>query len=212
MKQIRFWFDVISPYSWLAFERLPQALEGLSYAVEYRPVLLGGLLKHWGQRGPAEIAPKRDWTYRQVLWLSYELGVPLALPAEHPFNSLALLRLLIACTPPGGAPSRRVVEAALRHVWVGGGDANDPARLAALAAELAPSRDPAGADVKDELRLATQAAIGRGVFGVPAFELDGRVFWGLDALPMLAAALRDDAWFDDAWTAAARPRPGLRRD
>lgn len=212
MKPVRFWFDPVSPFAWLAFERLPQALEGQSYVVEYRPLLLGAVLKHWGQRGPAEIAPKRDWTYRQVHWLAHALGVPLEMPAQHPFNPLALLRLVLACAPAGGTPSRRVVEAALRHVWIGGADANDPDRLAALGAELAPLRDPAGADVKDELRRSTEAAIGQGVFGVPSFELDGRMFWGLDALPMLAAALRGDAWFDTAWADAARARPALRRD
>lgn len=211
MKQIRFWFDVVSPYAYLAFERLPQALEGLSYVVEYRPVLLGALLHHWGQLGPAEIAPKRDWTYRQVHWLAHQLGVPLQMPAQHPLNPLALQRLSLACAAPGGGPNRRVVEALLRHVWVGGADANDPQRLAGLTASLAPARDPASPEVKNELRLSTEAAIEHGVFGVPAFELEGRLFWGLDALPMLAAALRGDAWFDDAWDAAAAPRPGVRR-
>jgi len=47
---------------------------------------------------------------------------------------------------------------------------------------------------------------------VPSFELDGRLFWGLDALPMLHAALRGDAWFDGpAWDAAARARSGVLR-
>jgi 2-hydroxychromene-2-carboxylate isomerase len=211
MKQIRFWFDVVSPYAYLAFERLPQALEGLSYSIEYRPVLLGALLQHWGQLGPAEIAPKRDWTYRQVHWLADQYGVALQMPAQHPLNPLVLQRLALACAAPGGGPNRRVVEALLRHVWVGGADANDPQRLAELAASLAPRRDPASPDVKYELRLSTEAAIERGVFGVPAFELEGRLFWGVDALPMLAAALRGDAWFDDAWDAAAAPRPGVRR-
>ena len=72
MKRISFHFDVISPYAWLAFERLPQALEGLSVVVDYQPLLLAGLLGHWGQKGPAEIEPKRAWTYRQVAWL--EIG------------------------------------------------------------------------------------------------------------------------------------------
>lgn len=212
MKQIRFWFDVISPFAWLAFDRLPQALEGHSHVVEYRPVLLGAMLQHWGQRGPAEIAPKRDWTYRQVAWLARQQGTPLALPAQHPFNPLALQRLALACCAAGGAPNRRVVEALFRHVWCSGGaDANEPQRLQALAATLQPQRGPASAEVKDELKLSTQAAIERGVFGVPAFELEGRVFWGLDALPMLAAALAGDPFFDGPWDEAAAPRPAITR-
>jgi len=105
-----------------------------------------------------------------------------------PLNPLALLRLTLACAPAGGLPNRRVVEAVLHRVWRGCGvDANDPARLAALTAALAPGRDPAGAEVKAELRALTEAAVADGIFGVPTLVVDGRHFWGLDALPMLAA-------------------------
>lgn len=213
MHRLAFHLDPVSPYAYLAFEALPQALEGLSYVVDYRPVLFAGLLQHHGQKGPAEIEPKRAWTFRQVAWRAHELGVPLQTPAQHPFNPLALLRLMLACAPAGGLPNRRVVEAVLHHVWRGGGaDADDPARLAALAAALMPVRDPAGPEVKAELRALTDAAVADGLFGVPTIEVDGRHFWGLDAVPMLAAYLRGDPWFAGPdWDEAARPRPGLRR-
>lgn len=200
MKPITCWIDVVSPYAWLAFERLPQALEGCSYAVDYRPVLFAGMLAHWGQKGPAEIEPKRAWTFRQVHWLAAQHGILLDTPAVHPFNPLALLRLALAC-----GPNRRVMEAVLRHVWVGGGDPNDPARLAALQTELQPAADPSSPDVKAALRANTEAALAAGVFGVPSFTLGGRVFWGLDSLPMLRAALQGDPWFEGPDTAAAQP-------
>jgi 2-hydroxychromene-2-carboxylate isomerase len=207
IKRITFWLDFVSPFAYLAFERLPQALEGCSYAVGYRPVLFAGMLQHHGHKGPAEIEPKRAWTFRHVHWLAHERGIALDTPAQHPFNPLPLLRLALAC-----GPNRRVCETIFRHAWRGGADAIDAARLAALQAELAPPRDPAGTDVKAELKAATDEAIARGVFGVPSFELDGRVFWGLDALPMLAAALKGDAWFDGpAWQREGAPRAGVRR-
>ena len=93
MKPIVFWFDPISPFAYLAFEHLPQALAGCTYAVEYRPLLFAGLLKHWGQKGPAEIPPKRAWTYRHIAWLAHQHGIALQMPAVHPFNPLPLLRL-----------------------------------------------------------------------------------------------------------------------
>jgi 2-hydroxychromene-2-carboxylate isomerase len=207
MKPLTFWFDVVSPYAYLAFERLPQALEGLSYSVEYRPVLFAGMLKHWGQKGPAEIEPKRQWTFRHVHWLARTHGIELQMPAQHPFNPLALLRLALAC-----GPNRRVVEAVFRHAWRGGGDANDAQRLAALTAELQPAQDPASDALKEALRSNTEAAIASGAFGVPTIEVDGRLFWGLDGLPMLAAALGGDPWFSDgSWDEAGRRVPGLLR-
>jgi 2-hydroxychromene-2-carboxylate isomerase len=207
MHQIDFWFDPISPYAYLAFEQLPEALVGHSYHVNYRPVLFAGLLGHWGQKGPAEIAPKRAWTYRDVLWQAQRAGLPMALPAQHPFNPLPLLRLALAC-----GPNRRVGEAVLRHVWRGGADAVDPHRLQALTAQLAPQRDPQSDAVKAELKQATADAAAMGVFGVPTFAHAGRLYWGVSALPMLAAALAGEAWFDSGeWDAAGAERPSVRR-
>jgi len=212
MKHLDFWFDPISPFAYLAFERLPQALEGLSIEVRYRPLLFAGLLKHWGQKGPAEIEPKRAWTFRHVHWLAHQHGLAIDTPAQHPFNPLALLRLLWACASDGGTPNRRVCEAVLHHVWQGGGDANDPARLVALTQVLSPRRDPTGEAVKQALKDSTAEALARGVFGVPTVEVGGRLFWGLDALPMLAGCLRGEPWFDGpAWDREGAPRAAMTR-
>jgi 2-hydroxychromene-2-carboxylate isomerase len=220
MKQITFYFDVISPYAYLAFEQLPKALEGLSYGVRYRPVLFAAMLKHHGQLGPAEIAPKREWTYRQVLWLAHTLGIDMAMPSAHPFNPLPLLRLAIACSPEAypGMPSRYVCETIFRHVWrasVAGDlplDAADSDRFLALVQHLAPPCDVQSDAVKELLTRSTHQAMAEGVFGVPAFVVDDKVFWGLDSLPMLRAYLEGDAWFSGAdWDAAARVGAGVRR-
>jgi len=212
MTRITFWFDPISPFAYLAFEQLPQALEGLSVEVTYQPVLFAGLLKHWGQKGPAEIEPKRAWTFRHVQWLAHQQGTALDTPAQHPFNPLALLRLLLACAPEGGTPNRFACETVLRHIWQGGVDANDPARLAALSAQLAPRADPSGEPVKQALRTATDRAVSLGLFGVPTVEAEGKLFWGLDSLPMLRAFLQGDAWFDSpAWAREGAPRAGVER-
>lgn len=211
MKQLTFYFDVVSPYAYLAFERLPEALIGISHRVRYKPVLLGALLKARGQRGPAELPGKREWTYRQVQWLAHDQGVALDLPPVHPFNPLALLRLAVACDAHG-EPNRYVCETVLRHVWQGGAVADDPQRLRALTEALAPARDPQDAAVKAALRAHTDEAQALGLFGVPSIVVDGRVFWGLDALPMLRAYLQGDPWFDGpAWADAERIAPPLVR-
>ena len=211
MKHITFYLDFISPYAYLAFEKLPEALRGISYSVTYKPLLFAGLLKHHGQLGPAEMAGKRDWIYRQVLWLAHQQGMALQLPASHPFNPLGLLRLAVACDAHG-TPNRYVCETLFRHVWRGGEEAVDPRRLAALTAQLAPQRDVNGADVKAQLKGHGDEAIAQGVFGVPTLALDGKVFWGFDALPMLRAYVLGDAWFDGpGWEAASQLAVGVSR-
>ena len=209
MKQITFYLDFISPYAALAFEELPQALMGLSYSVTYKPVALGVLLRHHGSLGPAEIPAKRDWTYRHVMWLAHSKGLTLDMPAMHPFNPMPLLRLAVA-TDPQGLPNRYVCETLFRHVWQGGADAVDAARLQTITTELAPERAITDDSVKAQLKAHTDDAIALNIFGVPAFEVDGRVFWGLDALPMLRAYLEGDAWFSDAnWNAPLTLPSGL---
>ena len=216
MTPITFWFDPISPYAHLAFERLPQSLEGCSYVVDYRPVLFAGLLQRWGQLGPAEIGPKRDWTYRQVLWLAHRHGIDLQMPAVHPFNPLPLLRLLVACGQ-GGLANRHQCEAVLRHVWTGGAVVDEARRLADLEARLRPPRDPRSDAVKQAVRANTDAAIARGIFGVPTLEVHGpdaatpRLFWGFDALDMVADCLRGAEGFDPRWSAAVAGAAGIQR-
>jgi 2-hydroxychromene-2-carboxylate isomerase len=192
MQRVVFDFDIVSPYAYLAFERLPSALEGLSHHVEYRPLLFAGLLKHWGNTAPVDVAPKKAWLFRQCAWLADRDGTAFQPPTPHPFNPLALLRLLVAGVPAGAHPNRRIVELAMRHVWArGGGDPNDPEALRTLADAVAPVRDPAGPEVKAELQARTAQAAAAGVFGVPTFRLDdGQLFWGTDSMAMLADAMK----------------------
>jgi 2-hydroxychromene-2-carboxylate isomerase len=176
----------------------------------YKPVLFAAMLKHHGQLGPAEIAGKREWTYRQVAWLSKQLDVPLDMPQSHPFNPLALLRLAVACSAEG-EPNRYVCETIFKHVWQGGAAADDAARLQALTQQLAPQRSVDAPEVKAQLKANTEEAIARGVFGVPTFVVDNKVFWGLDALPMMRAYLDGDQWFGSAWDTAASIQQGVKR-
>ncbi|MGZ5787469.1 MAG: DsbA family protein, partial [Ramlibacter sp.] len=70
---------------------------------------------------------------------------------------------------------------------------------------LAPARDPAAEDVKAELKSNTDAAIARGLFGVPTYVVDDKLFWGFDALTMLRRYLEADPWFAGPdWDAAAK--------
>ncbi len=211
MKHITFYFDVISPYAYLAFERLPEALKGLSYQVSYKPVLFAGLLKHHGQLGPAEIPSKREWTYRQVQWRAHELGIEFQIPAAHPFNPLALMRMAVAAGY-AGLPNRYVTEKLFQHVWHGGLDAADEQRLEALKTELKLVAEPNAAEIKTMLKMHTDGAIQLGVFGVPTFEVDEKLFFGLDALPMLAAYINGDSWYSNStWSGVKKIPIGTAR-
>lgn len=211
MKHITFYLDFISPYAWLAFAQMPKALEGISYHVDYKPVLLGALLQQNANPGPAGIPDKRLWTYRHATWLGHSMGIDLQMPAQHPFKPVPLLRLALE-HGKGGSINRFVAEAVFRHVWVGGQDALDASRLAALEQKLAAQKAESvqADDIKQWLRANTEQATRAEVFGVPAWEVDGRVFWGLDALPMLRAYLQGDDWFEQPhWNQIKSIKNGL---
>lgn len=182
-------FDYISPFAYLQCVQL--AREPLDCEINPHPILFAALLNHYGHKGPAEIAPKRFHTYRQVVWEARRLGIPLNMPAAHPFNPLPLLRATFAagCT-------WSFVRDAFAFVWVDGKLPQDNAALAALLARH--SVDPvaaADAEIKAQLRRSTEAAIDRGVFGVPTLALGDELYWGADHTPMVRERLRGADWF-----------------
>jgi 2-hydroxychromene-2-carboxylate isomerase len=182
MKNVDFYFDFVSPYSYLCLHRL-QALGPVS--ITYRPVLFAALLNHWGQKGPAEIPAKRLWTYRWCTWWAQQLGIPFRFPASHPFNPLHHLRLCIAAG--GGVEAiRRIFD----DLWTTGAEASDPARFSRLCEALGVKPAQLG-ESKDVLRRNTEEAAARGVFGVPSFIVEGEVFWGADAIEFVKAFLED---------------------
>ena len=183
MANIDWYFDFVSPYSYIALHRLKE----LPGPVAYKPVLFAGLLNHFGQKGPAEIPVKRQWTYRWCTWWARELGVPFRFPAAHPFNPLHHLRLALACESRADA-----IERIFLSLWTTGADPSDAARFRDLCSELGvDAARLADAPIKDRLRSNTEEAAQRGVFGVPSFVAAGEVFWGADSIEFLKAFLRD---------------------
>lgn len=206
-KALDWYFDVISPYAYFAFLRLPELPAHVT--VRLRPLLFAGLLNHWGHKGPAEIPAKRIWTYRWCAWHARNNGIPFRMPAAHPFNPLPYLRLVIAA---GG--TREAVAAAFEAIWTTGADPADPATIAGLAERLGLPLAAADADaVKQQLRANTEAACAAGVFGVPTLVIDGEPFWGVDGLDFALAVLRDPALLAaaDMQRIATLPMAAVRR-
>jgi 2-hydroxychromene-2-carboxylate isomerase len=205
----QWYFDIISPYAYLAYYRLGEIERHRT--VELKPAVFAGFLKHWGQLGPAEIAPKRLHIYRQCDFLARRNGLPFRLPPRHPFPPLNILRLLVALD---AAPA--AVERAFRAVWGEGRDPNDPAVLADVAAA---GGDPLAVgrigddDVKQRLAANGAEGIAAGGFGVPTLVIDGEVFWGYDAVDMALAYCEDPAIFQrgDIARAGAVPVGAVRK-
>jgi 2-hydroxychromene-2-carboxylate isomerase len=187
------YFDFVSPFAYLQSERLASLAPRVS--VRYKPVLFAGLLGASGQKGPAEIAAKRTFTYRFCVWQARRLGIPFKFPPEHQFNPLPLLRLAIACDSSPAA-----IHRIFRFVWADGRLPDLPIEWAELTGELGlPDADAriGAAEVKDELRRNTDEAVARGVFGVPTLAIGSELFWGADATEMAAEFVAAGCRFGD---------------
>jgi 2-hydroxychromene-2-carboxylate isomerase len=213
MPSADWYFDFVSPFSYLQCEQLPSLERAIR--VRYKPVLFAGLLRAYDHKGPAEIPAKRRFTYRFVVWQAQRLGIPLKFPAAHPFNPLPLLRLAIVaeCEP-------ETVRRIFRFIWRDGRIGDLPIEWAELMAELgiadAEAR-VASPEVKETLRRNTDEAIARGVFGVPTLAIGDELFWGVDATDMAAQFVANGCRFSDpemervAELPAAAERAELKR-
>lgn len=185
MTKLQWFFDYISPFSYLQWAHQLSRLEEVD--VELTPVLFAGLLKHWGHKGPAEIPGKRRFTYRYIVWLADRLGVPLRMPSTHPFNPLPLLRLSIA---RGNSP--QVVDRLFGFVWREGHVTSERTAWQELMEELnVTGSELKDSSVKQALLANGEQAIAKGVFGVPSSVVGGEVFWGVDGFEFLLDYLAD---------------------
>ena len=190
---VHWYFDFISPFAYLQSKRLKELPVS---DIEFQPVLFAGLLKHWGNLGPAEISPKRRFTYRYVVWSAQRHDIPLQVPPAHPFNPLKVLRL---CLGLGSSPD--VVTKIFDFIWQQGRDPNQDWPL--LCAELGISVDDAeqlisSEQVKQRLRQNTELAINAGVYGVPTLSINSENFWGVDATDMAADYLCNPQAFESS--------------
>jgi 2-hydroxychromene-2-carboxylate isomerase len=192
---IRFHFDFLSPYSYLAWTQIHRVAERHGRAVEPVPVLFAALLDHHGTKGPAEIPAKRRYLVFDTIRKARALGIPFGPPKHHPFNPLLALR--VASAPMDAAAQRRLVDRLYAGVWSGeAASMEDEATVARFLVEvgldaqrvLDDARSPEG---KGRVKEQTARAIADGVFGVPTVLADGEPFWGLDALPELDRFLGD---------------------
>lgn len=208
MPTVDWYFDFISPFSYLQAELL--AREPLRATLRCKPVLFAGLLEHWGQLGPAEIGPKRRFTFQYCLWKASQLGIPMRMPPAHPFNPLRLLRLAIALD---SAPAHCL--SLFRFVFRDGYAPDDEEAWRSLVEGLGVSdvdRRISQVDVKDALRRNGEEAIARGVFGVPTLAVGDELFWGADATDMCRDYLAGSALFSDPEMRRAGSLPeGIQR-
>jgi 2-hydroxychromene-2-carboxylate isomerase len=194
-RAIAFYFDVGSPAAYLAWTQLPAIARAAGWEIDYRPMLLGGVFQATGNRSPMEVPAKAQYMQDDLQRFAGRYGVPFRHNPHFPINTLLLMRGALGLQMR--EPQRMVpyVDAVFRAIWVDGRNMNDAATVAGVLQAagfdpeqiLALAADPA---VKDQLKIVTQEAVARGVFGAPTFFIGQQMFWGQDRLDFVKEALQ----------------------
>lgn len=197
---LTFYFDFVSPYAYLGWKQIADVAERHGRTLIATPILFAAVLNHHGQKGPAEIPSKRIYTFKNVIRVAHFGGLTLKPPIAHPFNPLLALRAV--STPMAESQQHALIDAIFDVVWRGAEvdksrDVTDPKLIATLASRIgldgdALVRSTSSQEVKERVKLETENAIAKGVFGVPTMIADGELFWGADSIPHLEAHLRGD--------------------
>lgn len=194
-RPLEFYFDFISPFAYLGWTQVHDLARRHGRPVLLKPILFAALLHRYGHKGPAEIAPKRLYTWKYASRLAHDLGVPLAPPPAHPFNPLLALR--IASLPLEADVRRQVIDRLFASIWRTGEGATDPAVVARVLDGLSLDgreivEGASSEEAKRRVRADTDAALETGVFGVPTVIVDGELFWGQDSFPHVERFLRGE--------------------
>jgi 2-hydroxychromene-2-carboxylate isomerase len=194
MKQVEFFFDVGSPYSYLAYHQLPKIAQAKGAEILWRPMLLGGVFQATGNSSPATIPAKGAYSNIDLERWAKSFGVPIQQNPHFPINTLQLMRGAVGMQLRSDAEFHNYLAAIFGAMFEHPRNLGDLKELAAVleAARISPAlmmelvQDD---HVKQTLRKTTEEAVARGVFGAPTFFVGNDMFWGQDRLHFVEQAL-----------------------
>jgi len=190
VSDLEFFYDFVSPYSYLASTRVEAEARRAGGAVRFRPFLLGGVLKATGNRAPLETPAKFAHMWVDLERWARRLGVALSRPALFPVVTVLPLRVALAAEKAGALVP--YTHAVFRAFWAEGKDISRPevveevADRAGLSGAALVAEAPA---YKEALAKQTGEAVTRGAFGAPTFFVGGEMFVGNDRLDFAMEAL-----------------------
>lgn len=196
---IEFWFDFSSPYAYFASLSIEEVAARHGRTVQWRPFMLGVLFKTTGMTSLSQMPLRGDYAKHDWLRLARRAGVPFNPPETHPATQLPASRAYYWIEGERPELAASFAKRVFQDYFSAGQDTAQPDHVAKIAFDLgigptAVLEAVALPAVKEEVRVRTDEALRRGVFGSPFFIVDGEPFWGHDRLPMLEEWLQRGGW------------------
>jgi len=191
-KRLEYFFDYVSPFSYLADSQVPGLVERTGAELVYRPFLLGGVMKAAGNSPPAAVPAKAKHMPADIArWLA-RYGLGFEFNPHFPVNTVKAMRGALVALEGEGFPAYH--QALFRAMWLEKKNLADEAVLGEVIAGA--GLDPGKIlsrigeqEVKDRLRANTDEAVERGAFGAPTFFVGDQMFFGNDRLDFVEEAL-----------------------
>ncbi len=194
-KTVDFYFDFGSPAAYLAFTQLPKICAAAGATLNWKPMLLGAVFQATGNHSPATVPAKGKYMFGDLNRFAAQYGVPFKLSPHFPINTLTLMRAAVGLQMRNDARQMEFAQAVFEAIWVDSRNLNDMSETGAMlhragfdaAAMLALVSQQ---NVKDRLKMLTQEAVDRGIFGAPTMFVGDEMFWGQDRLDFVKEALK----------------------
>ncbi len=191
-KQVEFYFDFVSPTTYLAYTQLPGIVQRTGAEIVYKPFLLGGVFKASGNQTPMAVPSKGAWMMADMDRFAKRYGIPLVINPFFPLNSINIMRGAVWAQEQGFI--EKYNDIMFKAMWVDQVNLGDPEEVGKLLdkAGIDPSQFQAAVtsqDIKDRLRATTEEAASRGAFGAPTLFIGEEMFFGQDRLDFVEEAL-----------------------
>lgn len=196
MKQVEFYFDLGSPYSYLGFFQIQKIAQQHQAEVIWKPMLLGGVFKATGNNSPMMVPAKAAYSMKDMARWSKYWHIPVQMNPYFPINTLQLMRLITAVQLHQPEDFVRILAGLFNAMFGEPKNLNDMNELIQVMTSLGLNVEQVQAWLNDEgvkaqLKKVTEEAIQRGVFGAPTWFVGDEMFWGVDHLHFIETALSE---------------------
>ena len=184
IKSIDFYFDFVSPYSFLAHKRIRKIENEEKIKFIYKPILLGGLHNLIGITAPAFINPKAKFMVRDCKMVANKFDIKFKFNSKFPINSLNLLRGLLSINSD---KKKTYINNFFDAYWQDGLNLNEEKIIITILRKCKIKqadfrKEINNQKIKNKLKKLTQDAFKKDIFGAPTFVVNKKIFWGQDRL------------------------------